>query len=166
MMWQRPPPSSTSCNLFHQTIFHRLCRLLVGCRFPPSTGSHRKSKPRCSLFFIFMSLYLTSPNDGQTSSPTRSALSHRLCNVPPSTEIIVWLVVAFLHWMAATQDPRSLHLSIFCWVPLGRPNQVIPPQRAQAHVLGACNGLKRSRGAAIRAYGGSFHGEGGQSRGG
>ena len=96
-MRQRPSPSSTSCDPFHQTILRRLCRLSVGCCVPPSTGSDRKSRPLRSLFFIFMSLYLNSPNDGQLSSPTRSALSHRLSNVPPSTEIIVRLVVAFLH---------------------------------------------------------------------
>jgi hypothetical protein len=117
-------------------------------------------------FFIFTSLYSTPPNDGKTSSPTRSALLHRLSNVPPSTEIIVRWVVAFLHRIAATQDRCSVHLSIFCWVPLGRPNQAIPPQRAQARAPGACNGLTGSRGAAIRAHGGWFHGEGGRSRGG
>ncbi len=88
-MRQRPPPSSSSFEPFYQTIFRRFCRLSVGCCVPPSTGSHRKSRPRRSLFFIFTSLYSTSPNDGQTSSPTCSALSHRLSNVPPSTEIII-----------------------------------------------------------------------------
>ena len=133
--------------------------------FPPIHWKPSKIKALLlSLFFTL--LYLTSPNDGQMSSPTRSALSHCLSNVPPSTEIIVRLVVAFLHRMAATQDPRSLHLSIFCWVPLGRPNQAIPPQRARARATGACNGLKGSRGTAIRAHGGWFHGEGGRSRGG
>jgi len=52
-MRQRPPPSSMSCNPFHQTMFHRLCRLLVGCCISPSTGSHQKSRPRRSLCFYF-----------------------------------------------------------------------------------------------------------------
>ena len=137
-MRQRPPPSSTSCAPFHQTIFRRLCRLSVGCCVSPSTGSNRKSRPRNSLsIFIFSSLYSPPPNDRQTSSPTRSAQSRRLSNVPSTADIIVWLVVAFLHRMAATQDRCSAHLSIFRWVPLGRPNQGIPPQRAQARAFGA-----------------------------
>ena len=39
-MRQRPPPSSTSCAPFHQTIFRQLCRLLVGCCVSPFTGSN------------------------------------------------------------------------------------------------------------------------------
>jgi hypothetical protein len=140
-MRQRPPPSSMSCDPFHQTIFRRVCRLSVGCCVPPSTGSHRKSRPHRSLFFIFMSLYSTPPNDGKTSSPTRSALSHRLSNVPPSTEIITRLVVMFLHRMAATQDRCSVHLSLFagchCGAPikLFRKSEPEPVRRVPAMVV-------------------------------
>ncbi len=137
-MRQRPPPSSTSCAPFHQNIFRRLCQLSVGCCVSPSTGSNQKSRPRNSLsIFIFSSLYSPPPNDRQMSSPTRSAQSCRLSNVPSTADIIVWLVVAFLHRMVATQDRCSAQLSIFRWVPLGRPNQGIPPQQAQARAFGA-----------------------------
>ncbi len=57
-MRKRPPPSSMSCDSFHQTIFRRLCRLSVGCCVSPSTGSHRKSRPRRSLFFyLYVALF-------------------------------------------------------------------------------------------------------------
>ena len=41
--------------------------------------------------------------------------------------------------------PVSAHLSIFRCVPLGCPNQSIPPQRAQARAFGACIRLIGSR---------------------
>jgi hypothetical protein len=51
--------------------------------------------------------------------------------------------------MAATQDRCSAHLSIFQWVPLGRPNQGILSQRARAWTTGAYNRLIGSRGETI-----------------
>jgi hypothetical protein len=53
--------------------------------------------------FIFSTLYSTPPNSGQTSSPTCSARLCCLSSVPSTSDIIVWLVVVFLHRMAATQ---------------------------------------------------------------
>ncbi len=136
-MRQRPPPSSTSCDRFQKTIYSVNCadsRLVVVSPHP--LEAIKNQGPVALSVFIFTLLNLTTPNDGQTSSPTRSALSHHLSNVLSSAEIIVRLVVAFLLQMAATQDQCSVHLSIFCWAPLGRSNQGIPPQRARARAPG------------------------------
>ena len=119
--------------------------------------------PSPSLFFLFVALF-AARNDGYTSSPTRSARSHRLSNAPPPTDTIVRLVVAYLHQEAATQDRCSAHLSIFPWGPSRRPKQGDQTQRAQARAPGASIRLMGSRGAAIRFRGGCRHGEGGQSR--
>ncbi len=131
-MRQRPPPSLTSCTPSPQNIFRRLGRLSVGWYIPPSTGSHRKSRPRSSIYFYFFVPLFDPPKRRvnvlpHTFRPVASPLQHPIprrhhrsvdCCVSPSRG----------------RHPRlvSAHLSIFWCVPLGCPNQSIPPQRAQA----------------------------------
>ncbi len=91
---------------------------------------------------IFLMLHSTPPNGGQKSSPTSSAQSRLLCSVLSTAEIIVWLVVAFLYQMVATQDCWSAHFWFFWWVPFGRPNQPIQLQQSWALAFSTWIGRK------------------------
>ena len=132
-----------------------LVLFLVGCCVVSANDGRLKLRLGPSLYFFVAPF--AAPNDRKKSSP----------RVPPRSRLItakLWLVVVSIEKTAATQDRCSAHLSIFRWVPLGRPNQGILPQRAQARATGACSRLIGSRGETIRVHGGCFHGEGGRSR--
>jgi hypothetical protein len=135
-MQQCPPPSSTSCTPSPQKLYSFDCadsRLVVVSLHP--LEAIESQGPIALSVVIFTLLNLTTPSDGQTSPPTRSTRSRCLSNVPSTADIIVGLVVAFLHRMAAAQDHCSAHFSIFRWVPLGRPNQpIVRAGRANHHL--------------------------------
>ncbi len=127
---------------------------LVVASYHPAGAIELQGPVALSIFFLFVSLF-AAQNDGCTFSPTRSAHSHRLSNTPPPTDTtIVWLVVAYLHQEAATQDRCSARLSIFPWGPFRRPKQGDQMQRAQARAPGASIRLMGSHGAAIQFRGG------------
>ena len=85
-------------------------RLVVASLHPLEAIENRG--PVALSVFVFTSLYSTPPNDGQTSSPTRSARSHRLSNVPPSADTIVRLVVTSPCQMAAIEGRCSTRLAV------------------------------------------------------
>ena len=137
------------------TVYHRRGRLLAGCCVPPSSGSHRNSRPRRTLYFNFFRRSICRPKRQVNVLPTRSA------PLIPATDTIVRLVVVSNQRVAATQDRCSAaHLSIFRWVQFRRPKQGNPPQCARSRAPGACVRLIGSHGAEIWVHGGCCcHGE-------
>ena len=151
----RPPRTFCRGRIASQIPAPSLVLFLVGCCVVSANDGRLKLRLGPSLYFFVAPF--AAPNDRKKSSP----------RVPPRSRLItakLWLVVVSIEKTAATQDRCSAHLSIFRWVPLGRPNQGILPQRAQARATGACSRLIGSRGETIRVHGGCFHGEGGRSR--
>ncbi len=87
------PQSSSPCAPPRPNILQRYGRLLVGCCVSPCSRSHRNPRPHRPLYFLFFVAPFATQNDGQTSSPTRSARAHRLSNAPPPpTPSFGWLL--------------------------------------------------------------------------
>ena len=72
---------------------------MVGCCVIPCRRSHRNSRPNRPLYFLFFRPSIRHPNDGQTSSPMRSARSNRLSKAPPPpTPSFGWLSRFIFKW--------------------------------------------------------------------
>ncbi len=90
------------------TVYHHRGQLLAGCCVPPSSGSHRNSRPCRTLYFYFFRRSIYRPKRQVNVLPTRSA------PLIPTTDTIVRLVDVSNQRVAATQDRCSAaHLSIF-----------------------------------------------------
>ena len=117
-------------------------------RPPQTTGKcppPRKSRPQSSIYFYFFVPLFDPPKRRvnvlpHTFRPVASPLQHP---IPHRHHRSVDCCVS----SSRGRHPRpvSAHLSIFRCVPLGCPNQSIPPQRAQARAFGACISLIGSR---------------------
>ena len=87
-----PPLSLSPCAPPLPYIPYRCGQFAVGCCVIPSSSSHRNPSPRRPLYYIFFFAPFFSRNDGQTSSPMRSARPHLLSNAPPTADRSRWEV--------------------------------------------------------------------------
>jgi hypothetical protein len=148
-MRQRPPPSSSPCAPSPPTISHRLGRHSVGCCVPSFTGSHRKSRPRCSLYFYFFVALIDPPKRRVHVLPHALRPAVSPLQRPPHRR--------HHHSVDCCVNPTSgghqklVLRSIFRWAPF-RPSK-----------RGYQTRLTGSRGIAIRVHGRCRHGEGGGS---
>jgi hypothetical protein len=129
---------------------------LVGCCVVSANDGRLQLRLGHSLYFFVAPF--AAPNDRKKSSPLVPPRSRLITNAPPP-RCSQSSVGCCVYWkLAATQDQCSAHLSIFWWVPFGRPNQGILPQRAHTRATGACSRLivVGSRGKTIRVHGGCF----------
>ena len=96
-MQRQPPLLSSPCAPPLPNISQRCGRLLVGCCVSPCSRSHRSNhRP---LYFLFFVAPFATQNDGQTSSPTRSARSNRLSEAPPPPKpSFGWLSRLIFKW--------------------------------------------------------------------
>ena len=159
-MQQLAPLLSSPCAPSPLTISYRSGWLSVGCCIPPSRGSHCRT-----LYFHCYSHSILPPKTTSKLPPPRvppSPISSRA--PPPTAETIVRLIVTSAHRISATQDRCSVHLSIFRWVPFGRPKQGNPMQHAKTRPPAACIRLIESRGTTIQVHGGWIHEDLGWSR--